>query len=416
MKMKKLLSVICVVVLILTASVTANAYSEDSATIITVPGSTMEADQLVIRNDYCGVNYGTIKLTGDTTGLQSGGIVLYNNSVLINRGTIEGDDSGSASVDPIIPEDYGRRIVSYQNALLINYGLISKTKMVNYGTLIFAEGSSGDSVITYGTVILAQNSYVNIDYNGGNKIDCNSDSITLDISKGDITIASDGFFAYGCETKLAYTGNYNIVGSSETNSLVIESVAEGKTVTVPSNNSLGVKDLTIGSGVTLGVEGTLTVYGTTENNGKIDDHGNHDFVNRKCRLCGLEGYEQGMSVSYSVAPTYTVTIPETVTLGKTAEIKAENVVIPMGKKVAVKLTATDGESNAFTLKTAEGAIIGYTVSDSSKSYALGDAVLEVNPKNANNGAVNLNFTAAEAVKYAGSYKGTVTFTITIEEE
>lgn len=391
MKMKKLLSVICVVVLILTASVTANAYSEDSATTVINSGVVCEITNTTMQSGVC-VNYGTMKFTGNNSGDGLRKITLHNDSVLINHGTIEGDYISG------VLDSYGT-IVTHQNSVLINYGVISNTELINYSTLIFAKGSSANNVLNY-----------------GNKIDCNSDSITLDISKGDITISSDGFFAYGCETKLAYTGNYNIVGSSETNSLVIESVAEGKTVTVPSNNSLGVKNLTIGSGVTLGVEGTLTVYGTTENNGKIDDHGNHDFVNRKCRLCGLEGYEQGMSVSYSVAPTYTVTIPETVTLGKTAEIKAENVVIPMGKKVAVKLTATDGESNAFTLKTAEGAIIGYTVSDSSKSYALGDAVLEVNPKNANNGAVNLNFTAAEAVKYAGSYKGTVTFTITIEEE
>lgn len=391
MKMKKLLSVICVVVLILTASVTANAYSEDSATTVINSGVVCEITNTTMQSGVC-VNYGTMKFTGNNSGDGLRKITLHNDSVLINHGTIEGDYISG------VLDSYGT-IVTHQNSVLINYGVISNTELINYSTLIFAKGSSANNVLNY-----------------GNKIDCNSDSITLDISKGDITIASDGFFAYGCETKLAYTGNYNIVGSSETNSLVIESVAEGKTVTVPSNNSLGVKNLTIGSGVTIGVEGTLTVYGTTENNGKIDDHGNHDFVNRKCRLCGLEGYEQGMSVSYSVAPTYTVTIPETVTLGKTAEIKAENVVIPMGKKVAVKLTATDGESNAFTLKTAEGAIIGYTVSDSSKSYALGDAVLEVNPKNANNGAVNLNFTAAEAVKYAGSYKGTVTFTITIEEE
>lgn len=391
MKMKKLLSVICVVVLILTASVTANAYSEDSATTVINSGVVCEITNTTMQSGVC-VNYGTMKFTGNNSGDGLRKITLHNDSVLINHGTIEGDYISG------VLDSYGT-IVTHQNSVLINYGVISNTELINYSTLIFAKGSSANNVLNY-----------------GNKIDCNSDSITLDISKGDITISSDGFFAYGCETKLAYTGNYNIVGSSETNSLVIESVAEGKTVTVPSNNSLGVKNLTIGSGVTIGVEGTLTVYGTTENNGKIDDHGNHDFVNRKCRLCGLEGYEQGMSVSYSVAPTYTVTIPETVTLGKTAEIKAENVVIPMGKKVAVKLTATDGESNAFTLKTAEGAIIGYTVSDSSKSYALGDAVLEVNPKNANNGAVNLNFTAAEAVKYAGSYKGTVTFTITIEEE
>lgn len=400
MKMKKILSVICAVVLMLTASVTANAYSEDSATTVISSEAVHETYAMIMRGDVC-VNYGTIKLTGeqDEQCENSGSIVLYQDSVLINHGTITGGDTYDASADPDATENRKGLIISYGNAVLINYGSISNTQMRNYSTFIFAKGSSEDYILNY-----------------GNKIDCNSDSVTLDISKGDIKITSDGFYAYGYETKLSYDCNYNIVGSSETNSLVIESVAEGKTVSVPSGNSLGVKDLTIGSGVTFDAAGALTVYGTTENNGKIDDHGKHDFVNKKCRICGFEGYEQGMSVSYSVAPTYTVTIPETVTLGETVKVEAEDVVIPMGKKVAVKLTATDGESNAFTLKTAEGAVIGYTVSDGSKSYAVSDTVLEVNPKNADNGSANLNFTAAETARYAGSYKGTVIFTITIEEE
>ncbi len=409
--MKKILSAICAVVLMLSVTVTASAYSETNASKVIETDAVFETANFVIDNEDCVVNYGTIKLTGDTSGMKSGAIVLYKNSVLINRGTIEGDDFSSALIDPIIPEDYGGRIVSYDDTLLINYGEISKTKMVNYSTLIFAEGSSGDSVTTYGTLILAKGSSANGVLNYGNKIDCNSDAVTLDISGGDITITRDGFYAYGYETMLSYTGNYNIVGNSETNSLVIESVADGKTVSVQSNDSLGVKDLTIGSGVMLDVNGTLTVYGTITNNGTINDNGNHDFVNQKCRFCGFERYKQGMSVSYSVAPTYTVTIPASVTLGETVEIKAENVVVEKGKQVEVKLSG-----DAFKLTSGENAEINYTVTKDGTAVGVSDTVLTVNPDDSSSGSVMLNFIAPSDFTYAGIYTGTVTFTVSVENE
>ena len=102
------------------------------------------------------------------------------------------------------------------------------------------------------------------------------------------------------------------------------------------------------------------------------------------------------------------------TLGESVTVSAENVVVDMGKQVTVKLTATDGDNNAFTLKTQEGAVIAYTVSDDTKTYAVSDTVLSVDPANADRGATTLKFTAAEAAKYAGSYTGTVTFTVSVE--
>ena len=124
--------------------------------------------------------------------------------------------------------------------------------------------------------------------------------------------------------------------------------------------------------------------------------------------------EPSTSVTYSVDPTYTVTIPATVRLGETATVSAENVVLEKGKQVTVKLTATDGENNAFTLKTQEGAVIAYTVADESKTYAVSDTVLSVDPVTADRGTKELRFSAAEAAKYAGSYTGTVTFTVSVQ--
>ncbi len=189
-------------------------------------------------------------------------------------------------------------------------------------------------------------------------------------------------------------------------------VESDETLTIPAGTTL-----TIPAGITLTVngkldiEGTLVLKGTLVNNGTINDHGNHDFANKKCRFCGIEGYTQEMTVNYSVAPTYTVTIPASVTLGETAEIKAENVVIEKGKQVEVKLSG-----DAFKLTSGENAEINYTVTKDSTAVGVSDTVLTVNPDDSSSGSVMLNFIAPSDFTYAGIYTGTVTFTVSVENE
>ncbi|MGN0537126.1 MAG: hypothetical protein ACI4M3_04025 [Acutalibacteraceae bacterium] len=131
------------------------------------------------------------------------------------------------------------------------------------------------------------------------------------------------------------------------------------------------------------------------------------------------------TVTYSVAPTYTVTIPEMVQLDTVssnatvneATIKAENVVVAKGKQVVVKLTGASGTDNAFTVATTdgEGAEITYTVKNGSTYVNIGDAVLTVNPESDSSGSSILKFIAPNEVKYAGTYEGTVTFTVSVDD-
>lgn len=120
------------------------------------------------------------------------------------------------------------------------------------------------------------------------------------------------------------------------------------------------------------------------------------------------------SVSYTVAPTYTVTIPASVTLGGNVTVSAANVVVPKGKQVVVKLTGTSETDNAFKLTTAEGAELVYTVKNGENVVSINDAVLTVNPTTAATGSTTLTFAAPASVTYAGSYSGTVTFTVSVE--
>ena len=117
------------------------------------------------------------------------------------------------------------------------------------------------------------------------------------------------------------------------------------------------------------------------------------------------------TVTYTVDPTYTVTIPATVALGQNATIAAENVVVEKGKQVEVALT----DANGFTVATPQGAKLGYTVKNGETEVAEGDTVLAVNPKDGKTGETTLSFVAPTEIQYAGSYTGTVTFTVAVKD-
>lgn len=145
------------------------------------------------------------------------------------------------------------------------------------------------------------------------------------------------------------------------------------------------------------------------------------------------------TVTYTVAPAYTVTIPASVTIGSdgstTATVSAEGVKIAKGYQVKVELTGineTTDESNntisddKFTVKTKEGASLTYTVKKDNDTISKGGTVLTVasglnnetgqdgSLTGASKGSATLTFALADTVEYAGEYSGTVTFTVSVE--
>ena len=123
--------------------------------------------------------------------------------------------------------------------------------------------------------------------------------------------------------------------------------------------------------------------------------------------------DKGMTITYSVAPTYTVTIPSDVTInGSSTTISADDVVVEKGKYVSVSLDA----DNDFTVTTAQGATLTYTVTANSTAISAGDEILAVNPAAADNGSVTVVFAIDEsAIQYAGTYTGTATFTVAVKD-
>ena len=125
--------------------------------------------------------------------------------------------------------------------------------------------------------------------------------------------------------------------------------------------------------------------------------------------------DKGMNVTYSVAPAYTVTIPETVTIGADGTektVSAEDVVVNKGQYVSVTLAA----DNNFTVKTAEGAELAYTVTANGKAVAAGGEILAVNPADGKTGTATVTFDIDEAaIQYAGTYTGSAIFTIAVKD-
>ena len=122
-----------------------------------------------------------------------------------------------------------------------------------------------------------------------------------------------------------------------------------------------------------------------------------------------------MEVTYSVAPAYTVTIPETVAIGAdgtSATVSAADVVVNKGQYVSVTLAA----DNNFTVKTTEGATLTYTVTANGEAVAAGDEILAVNPADGKTGTATITFDIDETkIQYAGTYTGSATFTIAVKD-
>lgn len=120
-----------------------------------------------------------------------------------------------------------------------------------------------------------------------------------------------------------------------------------------------------------------------------------------------------MTVTYTVQPSYTVTIPASVTLGQTAIVSASNVKINKDQTLKVKLTATSERDNTFKVK-ANGAELTYTVKKGTTDIAVGSEVLAVNSETSGDDLkAELSFIAPTSTTFAGEYKGTVTFTVSV---
>ena len=140
-----------------------------------------------------------------------------------------------------------------------------------------------------------------------------------------------------------------------------------------------------------------------------------DYSNGESKIkdhsIGTDGY---CTVCKELCIAYTVTIPATVELGNaanaTATISAENVTLPTDKTLKVTV---DGPFTA-TLVGKTDVTAQYTIQKDGTALESGDPVLTA--QNGESPKIPLTFVKPDAAPYAGSYTGTVTFTVSVGDK
>ena len=146
----------------------------------------------------------------------------------------------------------------------------------------------------------------------------------------------------------------------------------------------------------------LKVYQGTPCQGRYsnakDEELDHNYQNGVCIYCGQPQI------------AYTVTIPASVELGNTATIAATGVTLPNGKQLNVKV--------------ADGSEFKVTLGDDTRDYKVYKGETEVKSGNTvltvGNGesekTVELQFDKPKTTTYSGTYTGTVSFTVSVDDK
>ena len=424
--MKKLLSILIAIALIATMSVTAFAAEEP---ILYVAGVAVTSDNLEIHSadngaitgsatydpdtntltlnnfSYTGEGYNysvNVKALIYSTGIDLkivlkgtntfAGIDNYQEGIIIENGSLtiansDADDvMGSLQLTasyPVIGVNNGSLFVENVNLTVIN--TVSPTANPGVAILVIGDISITNSDVT--------------------AISGDSDGDNIPEKGATVGIMTTGSMSVANSTVSATGYNIGIgAGSlSVTNSTVAAAGNGGAILNIETGDEGLVPTLNGNFIVTAGNDAASAV--------KVDSPTDATYANKYVKIAPAEPKAETKSttVTYEVAPTYTVTIPATVALGETATIKAENVVVAKSKQVEVKLT----NANDFTVTTPQGASLTYTVKNGETTVNEGDTVLTVNPDGGKTGETTLKFVAPETVKFAGDYTGSITFTIAV---
>ena len=147
---------------------------------------------------------------------------------------------------------------------------------------------------------------------------------------------------------------------------------------------------------------TPCTAGYSNQEGTHKDHADID-ANGQCTACGTQ------CIAY-----YTVTIPAMVELGNaanaTAIISAENVTLPTDK--TLKVTVNDPFT--ATLDGATDVSVDYTIEKDGTALPNNAPVLTADSSGTSK-TTTLTFVKPDTAPYAGSYTGTVTFTVSVVE-
>ena len=113
---------------------------------------------------------------------------------------------------------------------------------------------------------------------------------------------------------------------------------------------------------------------------------------------------------------YTVTIPATVELGTTATIKAKDVILPNNKTLNVKVA----DDSVFTVSLYDGTNVvdtqTYTVTKEDKTEVTRGSTVLTAENGDTDKQTSLTFNTPASTTYSGEYKGTVKFTVSVDNK
>ena len=128
-----------------------------------------------------------------------------------------------------------------------------------------------------------------------------------------------------------------------------------------------------------------------------------------------------ITVEYVSEPSYSVTIPPSVTLGSedvTAEIIAEDVILEAGQSICVSIAEAANTVNdaQFTVMTADGkSTANYQIKKDDTALKLNDTAAEFTfDGTTDTFSQELTFTAPTNVKNAGDYSDKLTFNVAVK--
>ena len=432
--MKKLLSILIAIALMLSLSVTAFAAEPYELWVGSVQVTDTNKDDLVTAINQAA---NATVATGSANFDPATNTLTLNNFSYTGEGyAIPDTESGAIiySNGNLNLKLAGASSITYDNSAET---VLSPTGLFVEGDLTVTDDSDGSLTATAGYNGIHSDG--NLIIPGGNTsvkaIGTDGDSIGIH-SNGNLTINGGKVEAIGSGGGIAVQNGLTLNGGIVTvkgseygimsqyditiNSATLEATASGDygigivadTVAVNGGTVEAISTGEYGYGITtydgVSCNGDFTVYAGESAPGEHVTSPTPSTYNSKYVKI-MPGKVKSTTVTYQVDPTFTVTIPATVALGETATISAENVVVPKGKQVEVALT----DANGFTVATPQGASLTYTVKNGEAEVAEGDTVLAVNPDNGKTGETTLSFVAPTEIQYAGKYEGTVTFTIAV---
>lgn len=124
-------------------------------------------------------------------------------------------------------------------------------------------------------------------------------------------------------------------------------------------------------------------------------------------------------VTYTENTSYTVTIPETITIDKNASeqtVSAKDVMIPTGTALKITVSSENYANNNWYVanKAAAAEKLTYTIKNGGTALKSGDTVLSVEAGNTAGASVPLTMQLTGNVTKAGTYTDTLTFTVSVE--